>query len=189
MVVTLAERKHRETERLRAAAASVAAELAAYAERHGGRFLAFGSAARAEITFSSDFDLIVDFPAQKERAARDYAEAACRRYDIRPDVHLLPDISPALAERVRRDGIVLKCATPAGWTSKPTWLRRSGTSEMPGRFAPPAASTAPIWLAIAAKWRSCTLCSRLTLRRKPLWCASCACCPKKRHRAKTGIAA
>ena len=107
MVATVAERKARKLEHLRSSSREVMAELRSYAARHHGRFLVFGSIARNEPRFDSDFDVVVDFPTTLERAARDYAEAACRRHGISPDVHLMSEASDGLMLRVRRDAVVL----------------------------------------------------------------------------------
>jgi predicted nucleotidyltransferase len=107
MVATVAERKARKLEHLRSSAKQVMAELRSYARRHHARFLVFGSIARDEPRFDSDFDVLVDFPPALERAARDYAEAACRRHGLSPDVHLISEASDGLMLRVRRDAVVL----------------------------------------------------------------------------------
>jgi predicted nucleotidyltransferase len=58
-VVTLPERKARETARRRAAADVIMPELKAFAERHRGRYLVFGSVAERRMSFDSDFDVVV----------------------------------------------------------------------------------------------------------------------------------
>jgi predicted nucleotidyltransferase len=107
MVVTIAQRKARKVEQLRSASQEVIAGLRAYALEHAGRFLIFGSVARGDIRPDSDFDAVVDFPASFERAARAYAEEACRRYGLTPDILLISDVSPQLMSRVRRDAVTL----------------------------------------------------------------------------------
>jgi hypothetical protein len=107
IVVTVAERKARAVEQLRAASREVMADLRAYASKHRGKFLVFGSTARGELGPDSDFDVVVDFPAALERPARDYAEDVCIRRGIRPDIFLISEASEALLVRVRRDAVVL----------------------------------------------------------------------------------
>ena len=107
MIVTVAERKAQAIARLKTAFASTRAALAAYAAERRGRFVIFGSFARDDIRPGSDIDLIVDFPTDKERSARDAAEAICRENGLVPDVHLRSEASDALMRRVARDGIVL----------------------------------------------------------------------------------
>ena len=103
MIVTLRERKAREIERKALAAATAMADLASYAVGHGGSFTLFGSFARGDFGPTSDFDVLVDFPPAFERAARDFAEATCRRAGLVPDVHLASDAADALLIRIRRD--------------------------------------------------------------------------------------
>ena len=107
VVVTIAERKARAAGQLRAASREVMADLRAYASKHHGKFLVFGSTARDELGIDSDFDVVVDFPPDLERPARDYAEATCIDRGVRPDIYLVSEASDALMQRVRRDAIVL----------------------------------------------------------------------------------
>ena len=104
MIVTLRERKAREIERKAVAAAAATAALASYAVDHGGSFMVFGSFARGDFGPTSDFDVLVAFPADRERDARDAAEAPCRSVDLVPDMHLASEVSDALLRRIRRDG-------------------------------------------------------------------------------------
>jgi len=83
----LPERKAREAERLGAAAAAVEADLARFVRRRGGRFLVFGSAARGDLGFASDLDIMVDVPEPLEEAASRAAERSTSRHGIRLDLH------------------------------------------------------------------------------------------------------
>ncbi len=87
-IVTLTERKAAEAERRRHAVDALRLVLAAYAREHGGRFLLFGSAARGQMRFDSDVDILVDFPPDALDDAWNFAERACW------DRHLEPDITP-----------------------------------------------------------------------------------------------
>lgn len=107
MIVTIPQRKQMQVDRIRTAIAEVEPALAAYARRHGGRFVVFGSAGRGEIRHDSDYDLMIDFAAPAERAARDFAERLCIEAGLHPDVHLKPDLSPSVLDRIARDGKVL----------------------------------------------------------------------------------
>ncbi|HET7412251.1 MAG TPA: nucleotidyltransferase domain-containing protein [Pararhizobium sp.] len=107
MVVTLSDRKRQKVAHLRAATGNVVALLGSYAAKRSGRFLVFGSAARDDLRFDSDFDLLIDFPPQTERAARDYAERVAIEHGLKPDIHLMSEASAALMDRVRRDARVL----------------------------------------------------------------------------------
>jgi predicted nucleotidyltransferase len=87
-IVTLSERKAAEAVRRRRAVEDLSSVLAVYARDHGGRFLLFGSAARGDMRYNSDVDLLVDFPQEILDDAWNFAERAC--WDRRLD----PDITP-----------------------------------------------------------------------------------------------
>jgi predicted nucleotidyltransferase len=87
-IVTLKEHKTAETDRRRRAVVDLRSALAAYARHHGGRFLLFGSAARGDMRYNSDVDILVDFPPEQMDDAWNFAERAC--WDRRLD----PDITP-----------------------------------------------------------------------------------------------
>jgi predicted nucleotidyltransferase len=99
-VVTVSERKARETERLRKAAAEIIAELTRYAEAHHGRYLVFGSVATGAIRPDSDFDVVVDFPEEAERAAIDEVETLCARHGMLADVHSARTSGPNFLKRI-----------------------------------------------------------------------------------------
>lgn len=101
MIVTLKDRKAREVSRLRCAMGRVRRVLTAYADEHGGRFMVFGSAARGDIHFDSDFDLVVDFPAAEERGAHEFAERVCIEHGLKPDIRLVSEMSPGFIDRIR----------------------------------------------------------------------------------------
>lgn len=61
-------------------------DLGRYAFDHGGTFLIFGSAARSDMHFDSDVDILVDFPSGAEAAAWRFAEDACYKLGLIPDV-------------------------------------------------------------------------------------------------------
>jgi predicted nucleotidyltransferase len=100
-VVTVPQRKAREASRRCAAADHVMAELRAFGAAHGGRFLVFGSVAEGRMRFDSDFDVVVDFPADREAAAVDFVEEACRRQRLPVDIHLKSASSNRLLDRIR----------------------------------------------------------------------------------------
>ena len=103
-IITLPERKAAEAERRRRAVDDLRSALAAYARDHGGRFLLFGSAARGDMRYDSDVDLLVDFPPDAVDDAWNYAERACWDRRLEPDImsdawcrpeflaHIEPDI-------------------------------------------------------------------------------------------------
>ena len=103
-IVTLTERKAAAAERKRQAVDDLRSALTAYAREHGGRFLLFGSAARGDMRYHSDVDILVDFPQPITPAAWNFTERACWDRGLEPDVmpmswckadflaHIQPDI-------------------------------------------------------------------------------------------------
>ncbi len=87
-IVTLTERKTTEAARRASAVEALVPVLADYARAHGGRFLLFGSAARGQMKFTSDVDLLMDFPPETLDEAWKFAEQACWDRELEPD--LLP---------------------------------------------------------------------------------------------------
>ena len=81
-----AERKAAEAERRQSAVDAMRPVLAAYAREHGGRFLLFGSAARGQMRFDSDVDILVDFPPDALDDAWNFAERACWDRGLEPDI-------------------------------------------------------------------------------------------------------
>ena len=104
---TLQERKAAKVAAIKAGVQELAPVLAAYARDRGGRYLLFGSAARGEIRFDSDVDILVDFPLEQESAARLFAEDACMRLGLRSDVLSAWMVENRLRERAEREGRVL----------------------------------------------------------------------------------
>lgn len=103
MIVTVEDRKGREVSRLRGAIDGVRKLLTAYAAGHGGRYMIFGSAARGDIRFDSDFDVVADFPAAEERAAFEFAEVTCVQHGLKPDIRLMSEMSPGFIDRIRKE--------------------------------------------------------------------------------------
>jgi predicted nucleotidyltransferase len=100
-VVTVAERKSRETARRRAAADLVVSEMRAFGAKRGGRFLIFGSVAEDRMKFDSDLDVVVDFPADREAEALEFVEDICRKHGLPSDVHLKSEASGRFLDRIR----------------------------------------------------------------------------------------
>jgi predicted nucleotidyltransferase len=106
-IVTVSERKARESARRRAAASLVMSELKVFGTTHGGRFLVFGSAAEDRMKFDSDLDVIVDFPVEGEAEAVDFVEDICRRHNLPADVHLKSTSSSRFLDRIRHHMVQL----------------------------------------------------------------------------------
>jgi predicted nucleotidyltransferase len=85
-VLTLRDRKKARVDEIRAAFAILRRELADYANRHGGRFIVYGSAASGTFHFESDIDILVDFGEEGLGASLDFVERECARLRLAADV-------------------------------------------------------------------------------------------------------
>lgn len=99
-IVTLQERKAREAARRTEAAERIALRLQTYARENGGRYLLFGSAARGEMRFDSDIDVLVDFPEDQMRDAMNAAEDFCEDEGLPSDVLPFETRSRSFLDRV-----------------------------------------------------------------------------------------
>lgn len=104
---TLTEIKRAKVARMEAAVEELARDLAAYARKHGGCFILFGSAARGELRHDSDVDIMVDFPRGLESEAWQFAEDRAWSLELKPDLSDKGWSGPRLLGRVARDGRVL----------------------------------------------------------------------------------
>lgn len=107
-VVTLTERKAAEASRRQHAVALLKSALATYAKDHRGRFLLFGSAARGDMRFDSDVDILVDFSAEHDAAAWDFAERACWERNLEPDLMRRAWCKSSFLEHIARDIVTLE---------------------------------------------------------------------------------
>jgi len=87
-IVTIPERKERETRRKTEAINRIIGRLRDFVRTSNGagRFVVFGSAASDAIRHGSDFDVLIDFAETHERAAWHEVEDACRAENIRADI-------------------------------------------------------------------------------------------------------
>jgi hypothetical protein len=53
---------------------------------------------------SSDLDVMVEFPPDFEREAREFAESICREVGLKPDIRLASETSDLLLSRVEATG-------------------------------------------------------------------------------------
>jgi len=106
-IVTVPQRKAREAARRRAAAREVMTEARNFASTRGGRFYVFGSVAQDRMRYDSDFDIVVDFPAETETEAVEFVEEACRRRSLPSDVHLKSAASERFLDRIRHQMVPL----------------------------------------------------------------------------------
>jgi predicted nucleotidyltransferase len=103
----MSERKAARVAEIRHALAVLRERLAEYARIHGGHFLLYGSAARDELRYDSDVDLVLDFPTEAEDDAWTFAEDACWDLKLEPDIIAASWCKPAFLERVRKDAVIL----------------------------------------------------------------------------------
>jgi predicted nucleotidyltransferase len=106
-IVTVPERQAREAARGGAAARRVMDAIKEFGAAHGGRYHVFGSAAAHRKTFDSDFNVLVDFPPERESEAAEFVENACRSAGIPFDVYLKSTASPRFLDRIRSRMIAL----------------------------------------------------------------------------------
>ena len=101
-IVTLKERKSRETARRAEAARAVIDRLRAFIEStdHRGHFIVFGSVASGAVRYSSDFDVLIAFPPDLEPAAWRAVEDACAKFDIPADIHSMRTTKPDFIELI-----------------------------------------------------------------------------------------
>jgi predicted nucleotidyltransferase len=83
---TLAQRKAARVAFLHEAVAALRDRLRGYAHAHAGRFLLYGSAARGDLRFDSDIDVLIDFPEHRLSEAWRFAEDLCRELDLKADL-------------------------------------------------------------------------------------------------------
>lgn len=106
-IVTLRERKAAKVAAIKAGVEKLAPVLAAYAREHGGRFILYGSAARGDVRYDSDVDILIDFPIEKESSARNFAEDECHKRHLPADVLSFWMVGERLRERAEAEGRVL----------------------------------------------------------------------------------
>lgn len=86
-VWTLAERRAAEVAAKVAAVDELRRTLGERAREIGGRYVLYGSAARGELRWNSDVDLLLDFPdGDATTAAWDFAEDECARLGLDCDI-------------------------------------------------------------------------------------------------------
>ncbi len=106
-MLTLAERDDARLTRRREAVAELSAQLTGFAQRHGGRFVLYGSTARGQDRHRSDIDLLVEFPSQLRIEAACFAEQLCTQLGLTGDVRQADAASERLIQRARAEGRVL----------------------------------------------------------------------------------
>ena len=104
---TLTERKAARTAEIRRALGVLRYRLHEYANAHGGKFLLYGSAARDEVRYDSDVDLVLDFPPEVEQDAWTFAEQACWDLKLQPDIIPASWSRPEFLERVRKEAVAI----------------------------------------------------------------------------------
>jgi predicted nucleotidyltransferase len=82
-------------------------DLRLYATAHGGSFWIYGSVARGDFRFNSDVDILVDFPEEQVSDAWRFAEDACYRHGLVPDVSPKTYCSIRFLERVMKGAVAI----------------------------------------------------------------------------------
>lgn len=104
----LTERKRDQVARMSAAVEELARDLAAFAREHRGRFVLFGSAARGEMRFDSDVDIMADFEPDVVWDAVGYAADRAAHLGLRPDVLPRGLSGRPLLDRIAVEGRVIE---------------------------------------------------------------------------------
>jgi predicted nucleotidyltransferase len=107
MIVTLAQRKEARVAQIRSDIERLRTELADYARQAGGRFWLYGSAATGDLHYDSDVDILVDFEPKALTEALTFAEEACRRHGLKPDVKPKSWCTDAFIGRIASQAVVL----------------------------------------------------------------------------------
>ncbi len=105
--LTLTEIKDAERERRRTAVARLREELATYAAANGGRCILYGSAARDTMRHDSDVDILADFPPDALDDAWVFAEEACWRLRLTPDIRPRAWCSRRFLDHIAHDAVTL----------------------------------------------------------------------------------
>lgn len=110
-IVTIAERKRARTEDVRRAFAELRPLLDAYARDRGVSFWIYGSAARGELRYDSDIDIIVDpgdGPDAEWRAteAISFIEDECERLGLKADVQPKTWCKPLFLDTIRPGAVI-----------------------------------------------------------------------------------
>jgi predicted nucleotidyltransferase len=104
MVKTVSVRRAEKLARMSEAVQLLCRDLSQYTQRASGAFYLFGSFVRGDFSDDSDVDILVDFSEASRAEAMDFAETACLRYDLKPDIRPAQWVSDKFADRVRREG-------------------------------------------------------------------------------------
>lgn len=105
--ITLSELKANEADRRTAAVATLRSRLADHARACDGRYLLFGSAARGTMRYQSDVDILLDFPADRQRYAWNFAERACQDLGLTGDIMPVAWCQDEFLDHIRPDLISL----------------------------------------------------------------------------------
>jgi predicted nucleotidyltransferase len=105
---TLANRKQRIVKARLQSIENLCDDLQVYARAYSGQFILFGSSVSGDITENSDVDLIIDFPPDRETAAWQFAESACWKNGLKPDIKPLRFCNPQFISRILKTSKTIK---------------------------------------------------------------------------------
>lgn len=83
---TLRESREEMMSKMSSSLLDVKKDLANYANSNNGKFIFYGSLIKGNFSYTSDIDIIVDFPDGSVDKAWNYAEETCIKYGLTPDV-------------------------------------------------------------------------------------------------------
>jgi len=185
-IVTLTERKTPEAARRREAAAALVPVLAEYARAHGGRFLLYGSAARGQVKYHSDVDLLLDFPGVSLGEAWNFAETSCWDCGLEPDPDAVQPVQTGISAPCchrPRGG----CMSDARWFEIDSALSaavRHSPEPVPfsRRYRRRSSTRTGIW----SRWPSCMRCWQVRRPWRRHCCEFSTCAARKRQPAPDG---
>ena len=101
---TVAERKQARLDAMGESFHSLQRVLSEYGAKHGGAFILFGSMVNGVHRIDSDLDVLVDFPSDSEADAWNFAEDACWKRELRPDVRSVRYCNNRFLDAVKNAG-------------------------------------------------------------------------------------
>lgn len=111
-VVTVQERKAERVRALTAAVAALKADLARHAAETGAVYTLYGSAARGDLRYDSDVDILVDAAPEVRHDAFSRVEESCASLGLRLDIAEAGWFGRRFHDRIAPDALVF--AAPRG---------------------------------------------------------------------------
>jgi predicted nucleotidyltransferase len=112
-IVTVAERKAECVASLRAAVARLKLDLAEHAAATGATCILYGSAARDDLRYDSDVDILVDAPNATRVEALDRVDDSSARLGLKADIAEASWFGPRFHARIAPECIVFAPEAPS----------------------------------------------------------------------------